>query len=1376
MARKSIKGYAEKNYYDNTKFTGGIVATNDPLNEGSFKHLVNFDISDMGQSLTPRKGFLTTTLKTPNLTLMENFELTFKILNISSSITASPTFRITSETGVSLLEYLYTWKTSYKVRQSVIIRFSQYHVVDYNVTFTEDGIQFTTVNPYPSFYNFLVPWNQHSTIITLDGVSQDLIPSDHMPSIEPVYVYLDTEKPITPNVLSTQTIYYYDTALNEYVFLDLKNSSTRFKQAWRVSLDMNNMFIENCKHITNVDTTDLDNMLYDCNLNRLQPIGTLQASRIVDENLITSYVIKVEYNKKLFWLKMFYRKNSTDTLLGDTLVLTYLDTEDIVPVDMQRIYNEEDRPIGFVQEFPMIYVKDSNGNYLINTTKELNGLELIPHFYIEQPGDNYYWAYTYDVTRMHPNANLSTEQIYNSMIYKLDTNEQIDPGEDTDINETIASDVHQMYLNKRENAFNDYFVSYFDYDIFKYNLTETQYSNILNKCYVPQTQVFGDVFVLYVVPKPNTNNPLHIPVTPTEDHNTINLGIGGLSSYFGGERMYIKLSVEHQSNPTIVDSERDWDIFEQFLQDSTYSASYLREIHDTVLDIHDNSNYILSLKYCNYIESYNVLEQLRNANVDTLRATLEQISETHDFYIRPYSSLQEYTTATTGIDSIFQTAVNSSIITFETDNEDSELNAQTVDDLYEKYFTSLNYRIIFNVMATSTVVRMDTYTNNDLYKDSGNYIKNIDSTLLKVFPGIVTDSVLQKDYIICTNIGPIEFPGSLYLNGIFHRHFEDGFVVGDNIELLSNLDDILYSQDTTTTYAYTFNNLFKPCNINGKLALTLYPYCDPIRNAKIVNFNGVVINLDSLFTIDANDDNLKALLNDSNDTYKDLEKAQYFNTGLNLTFYLLKIPKKDYIESNPTLFPDFQYDRNILINSTSLYNSRQIILSKDKPMTYTRTLVEDPDNIKNAKDYVVFDSLLGEHLVVYKDNVLYISKENIPYYFPEENKKVFPEPIVKALQYKDLLLVFTVQNLYAVYLYETTVNVENGTDDEGNTKYVQQKVYNFASLPVLYNIMVNEKYKDAIQVYNQMILFYSADGQMFLIKPTAAIDSNTRFSIQYFNKSANDILLNYKQYIQERLIIYGINPDIKEEDITIKVVANINYIKIFYNVPGKITYILVYDVLNNRYYSYDTVSFSNVRNIHYTPDGEMYITEHDNKLYFTTTNVPKQFIDSNVDSAYYNNFSPMQVQCELDTGTINLNNHLKKRFKDLRVIYKNLDANELEFKLETFVDDIPTITYIDTALEIKDVSGYNTLTVTEINKVIQLLKNNALLITDPEKTEQLVENNALFNFADYNSNNIITHRTNIVNRGKAIRFKMNFSSKGKYKIQGYGLIYKEHTV
>ena len=42
-----------------------------------------------------------------------------------------------------------------------------------------------------------------------------------------------------------------------------------------------------------------------------------------------------------------------------------------------------------------------------------------------------------------------------------------------------------------------------------------------------------------------------------------------------------------------------------------------------------------------------------------------------------------------------------------------------------------------------------------------------------------------------------------------------------------------------------------------------------------------------------------------------------------------------------------------------------------------------------------------------------------------------------------------------------------------------------------------------------------------MIKPSTMIDSETQFAIQYFNKSANDILANYHDYINERLRIYN---------------------------------------------------------------------------------------------------------------------------------------------------------------------------------------------------------------------------------------------------------------
>ena len=1505
MARKSIKGYAEKNYYDNTKFTGGIVATNDPLNEGSFKHLVNFDISDMGQSITPRKGFLTTTLKAKlPLNNFKNISIAFNVKNINNSTLTDLTnttwnipagwtatadygrfvisFKLNGEVGyiglnvgrndylnnpnvanfiyatssngagtsltpsnsftieilggdttntklISWLEkngtqvvststykaeisgitdhpewaHLMKYIDLYSTTETVYITFGKYNSTvetPYTVSLTESGVYFKMVYPYPGPYEFTVPWDGSTVTVDLTKPAYDM----YIPRID---FYLDSnlqkDETITA-ILNNNTIYFYDINLNQYIFLDLATSSNLIHHAWHVNLNIQGTYITECEHIKYVDTSDLLNILPTDTFvfSSLHVVNNPQALHIVDEYMINSYIIKVAYTytinnierEKQFWLKMYYRKDPTDTLTGDTLVLTYLDTDDIVnyvdptkrnlassqdiiPSDFQIIHSELTKPIGFIQEFPMIYVQDDKGNYIVNSSISINNLTIIPHFYLNEPYEDHYWAYTYDITKMYNTTRpmLNTETVYSSAVYNLSDNTLIDfinnPGKNiTDIYQKYIDTYTKMYKDSNINTSEKYL----------HGISTMWYRDyMINKTMPNISEAIGDSYIVYIVPKP-LNTTLEIPCVSTGDeyHKYVNLGFGGLSSYFTGARMRFDMYNTRYVEDTITNEYIE--ILDKVdpTDSLPISIEEFKTRYKKSWDIYNTDSYVLSNKYASMTDIEYVKSLIKDIDYHSLQSVLDTLNESYDFYVVDCKTLKNYTDNDSyGFDNILQTAFDSPIIAFS-----SNSNKKNAAELYT-YLTadSINsFRLVFNIMKTSTNVRLYTYTTHQENIDDDCYITDTNVELLKLFPESVVDTKIAtntyKDYRVC--IGDIKDssdPVTMIVRLNSKSNSDDyHYVIKDYITSM-----YAYDSETFKYYGFTYNNLFKPgVDIAGNMELTLLPTIG-ISHDNII-YNTIMSNIDvnnpSLFTVDPTDSTLKAVLNESNSTYNLLNKLKYFDEGVNITFYLLQVPTQKYIDEYKGYIPDFDYTREYLINTTSLYNNRQIILSKEEPTIYTRILVDDPNNIKNATEYLSYNSLLGEHMIIYKDNILYISKENIPYYFPEENKKVFPEPIVKALQYKDLLLVFTVQNLYAVYLYETTVNVENGTDDEGNTKYVQQKVYNFASLPVLYNIMVNEKYKDAIQVYNQMILFYSADGQMFLIKPTAAIDSNTRFSIQYFNKSANDILLNYKQYIQERLVIYGIDPNIKDEDITIKVVANINHIKIFYNVPGKITYILVYDVLNNRYYTYDTVSFSNVRNIHYTPDGELYITEHKDKLYFTTMDNSKQFIDSNVDIAYYNNFSPMPIQCELDTGTINLNNHLKKRFKDLRIIYKNLDANELEFKLEAFVDDIPTITYIDTALEIKDVSGYNTLTVTEINKVIQLLKNNALLITDPEKAEQLVENNALFNFADYNSNKIITHRTNITNRGKSIRFKMNFSSKGKYKIQGYGVIYKEHTV
>ena len=101
MARKAIKGYPEKSYYDNTSFKG-VHATLNPLNEGYFNQMINFDIDDTGQSIKPRRGFLTTTLQLKDKgNLSKDFTLYFFDPDISKYIFIDfSTFNYTSDDGI----------------------------------------------------------------------------------------------------------------------------------------------------------------------------------------------------------------------------------------------------------------------------------------------------------------------------------------------------------------------------------------------------------------------------------------------------------------------------------------------------------------------------------------------------------------------------------------------------------------------------------------------------------------------------------------------------------------------------------------------------------------------------------------------------------------------------------------------------------------------------------------------------------------------------------------------------------------------------------------------------------------------------------------------------------------------------------------------------------------------------------------------------------------------------------------------------------------------------------------------------------------------------------------------------------------------------
>ena len=882
MARKSVKGYAEKNYYDNTKFNGGIVATNDPLNEGYFRHLVNFDISDMGQSLVPRKGYLTTTLKGS---------------------------------------------------------------------------------------------------------------------------YTNEKESIETQLLNKQTIYFYDESLGEYIFLDLGNSGTDSSKipAWRVKFDIENNFITSCTHITNVNYPDLANVVHHTDawvLRRINPINTIQAIRIVDEDMVTSYIIKVKYKdiinsestNTIFWLKLYYIKDTThygDTeYLGDTLVLSYLDTEDIVdhvdsrnrniastkniiPDPMQHTYTDADKPSGFVQSFPMIYVKDTKDNYLLNTYNDINNLTIIPNYYISKTSTNYMWCYTYSITRMQYASTLYLDKyaVYDSPLFLLDTNEIF-----TDTQKELIID---EYENARNKALDKYNISESGYLKFR-DINIDDYATVIGASSLEPHEETFETYIIFLVPKIKDEDnleTLHIHKRIKDD--AIDLGISGFPSYFQNGKVFLR------TNDNIVLEPYLGDVPNQAYKDALEGmTSSLRETIEHLNIIDDTSHFVFGNKYCKRLSDEMIMRTISRVKSITMLNVYEVLSALepdYDFYIRNFNTLENYigdSSNNLGYDNILQTALDSPLISFRTDYSDDEdhLKPKTAQQVYDKIYGT-NNRLIFNVMQTSTKVECEGYDSNIVHGD----------LLSKLLPNILKESTCT--YIFCN---------SFYNSYLFQSN---NIIVPHEVYSVFNpipmdyIKNMILQKDSDPfngTHHLMYNRLFKPYvyllnNTLQTYAYTLIPMLNPFfKDTNIVEVYLNAVPDESLFIKDENI--LKAELNDSNITFKALSDLNYFETGVNLKVYLIQVPTKEYVQEHPEIFQDFTYDRNLLVQSTSLYQSRLISKSTDVPNTYIEYTKQDSDNIKNANNYLIFNSLLGEHFVIYIDNKLYISKEGKPYYFIEEYK------------------------------------------------------------------------------------------------------------------------------------------------------------------------------------------------------------------------------------------------------------------------------------------------------------------------------------------------------------------------------------------------------
>ena len=1526
MARKSIKGYAEKNYYDNIRFNG-IVATNDPLNEGSFKHLVNFDIADTGQSLTPRKGFLTTTLKyNPEYTIPKDLKVSFdgeslyitgyagslKNINIPTnmiidnrihpiigvgdaafsqkdieniilndgieyisgfafyhcdnltSITLPNTLTSIGEsvfsgcvsleninipegiasvanrlfeycenlTNISLPESItrigistFSGCSSLKLSKlpnnlKVIERGAFSYCKNITKLALPEGLDTIESNAFEyctGLQKIYIPqsvtkiqkdafkgcaanliiyceaedvpdtwdpdWNPKGCPL-IEDASLDDFNLDLNESNEYINPSNSSDSPEIEISISNKCIYYFDANISKWVFIDLNNYNAitddlYIPDVYLVDFSVEDNYIKDVHKVSRVEFIDIKepwsnyiehSSIKDTIFFSEMNVYNNQALPAIDEYGITHNIIKIYKGVDIGWLSFNYRKDDSEyegqQYLSDTLVISMLDTEDIVdsvntanrniasfksiiPNPMQAVYNEDEKPLGFIQKFPMIYAKQKN-KYLINNIDDIDDLELIPNFYLKEFDNNiftyegediekYTWAYAYTISKNSIDSGiLDSSSVHNSPIFDLRNNK-------------VLLGYMQNFMT---NYTTDLYLKIVKNTVFTTDLVVNNKVNKNVRTYAKATYDTHQKYIKYLDIIKNTlnvnyskDNTLLIYMIPKTTTSLIEIPKGMF--YFKNGMSILHTAWYSNTKYTFTDEVLNIPEITNALFDGVEGAEVLKDLPKLTASQAE-------VVYAKYVDTYSIYTHCTKGtsfddfystvveegkhytdkvyNLNIIKNFFTQFDANYYFVTIPVNKItQDYTEEhAEGYYNIKQTALHSPIIAFPAN---IIKNAEELITYIENDHSIVDLCIRY--MENSVGLRVQE-------KPTGNNLRSLE--LRKLFPGITEiKSTDVQDYLVGFNNVCSTTISSETHN--WPREFSNEGLTDSIVNLFNVYNPLLNAEAIELSESHLS---YLPCLDYFAPNGSSFVGCN-LRSFEIKERKQLQT---SLFTM--NNGLLTAHLNDTNELYKALKDSHYFDQGITLTMYLLSMPSVQYIAQ---AYPEFNsYTREYFINTTSLVQSRQLIIDNIEPTTYVEYLTEYPNLIKYAKEYFVFNSTLGDHLVTYTDNKVFISKPGLQYYFTEDNVYSFPETIVKALQYKDTILVFTTQNLYSIYLTEYVTNVPNGTDEEGNIKYVQQTTYVFATLPVLYNLLVDSRYKDAIQVYNQMILFYSADGQMFLIKPTAAIDSNTRFSIQYFNKSANDILLNYKEYMQERLGIYGVDKVIDE--VNIKVSTSVNYIKIFYSAPNIMTYILIYDIINNRYYVYDTLAFTNVKSLHNIPMGEMYIVEDDKRLYFTLPNNNINELDTNVDISSFDNFNKNPIKCEIDTGTINLNNHLKKRFKELHVTYKNLSSSILEFSLDTFVDEVPIITYLSTTLEIKDILGSTTLVPVNTINSVNLIESNTLL----------------FNFTDYTSNKFITHKSNITSRGKTIRTKLYFSSKGKYKIQGFGLIYKEHTV
>lgn len=659
------------------------------------------------------------------------------------------------------------------------------------------------------------------------------------------------------------------------------------------------------------------------------------------------------------------------------------------------------------------------------------------------------------------------------------------------------------------------------------------------------------------------------------------------------------------------------------------------------------------------------------------------------------------------------------------------------------------------------------------------------------------------DYIKQTIIGSEN--QNFNIKGLFYK-----------IVKVKNLEELTFSlnknrEDDSFTYEETYDlksktlnleereNLFKnEDNEHKKISFIFSPvdllYKDTLED-KLVSYayktQGVMFNLSTnrkeVLPVEID---FKKLIEDN----YDIDFKDFLKNGINATFYLYNYESEDSLTEEDEFYDLLAYKK-----TSATYSFRKGQIDKYSKEDF----IDDKfDKESEIIKYSKYTTVYQDRLIVYGNpkfkNTVILSEEGSPYYFSLYNLFEFDHEVIHVQTFKTIALVFTINDVWVIYPWETT-NPETGIT-----------TVSFRYKKILYNISTEVKNKTTIKNITRYITLMS-NNVLYLIKPSTYISDDTEFYLNILSKNIDAIVKNPLEFINERLKYFGIFK--QAEDYKMNLNATDNYIKLYYTsvVEDKhYTLILTYDILNDRWSEEDTMSFGHPKQIYLLDSTTKYemLTEDNDQLFITfQTDKYKNMMLDEYNQSYYdlNPYETFPINYFIDSGYLKTNEHLKKRYRQLQINMKNIDCKKIMFSYNFSVDDRslennfePTYT-TNTSNEIIEVEKISEL-VLDVQSLKQLELEITKTLLDNQKLELLEKikdklilnkdldimirdalisdigtlDNFLLDFSNLEIGDIVTVKQNMFGIGRLPRLQMSFSTKNRFYILSFGIIYSEH--